>query len=144
MARFTERLDELKELLVKEDEFSKTMAFFFDHLGCDRAFVEASKRSKDPMVKGLFEQVGKSLFGEDMRATNMMLLKVPAARFYHGGCLLAGHHSCGFYFEGLDMGMMAITMDLTTGMMNFARFSSTRVDPNNLAAFTGLRSSTVQ
>lgn len=144
MGRFTERLDELQRLLVNESEFKKTMAYFFDYLGCDPAFVEASKKAKNPLVKSLFEQVGKSLFGEDMRMTNLVLLKVSAARFYHGGCLLGGHHSCGIYFEELDMGMMAITMDMTTSMMNFARFTSTKVDPNNIAAFTGVRSTTVQ
>jgi len=144
MAEFTAQLNELQRLLVNEDQFKTTMAYFFDHLGCNQAFVEASKKTKNPKVKGLFEQVGKSLFGEETRATNLVLLQIPRARFFHGGCFLAGHHSCGFYFDGLDIGMMAINMDFATSLMNFARFSSTRVDPGNIAAFTGTRSATLQ
>jgi hypothetical protein len=51
MSAYKEKLDELKKLLMKAEEFSKVYEFFFDSVACHREFIDLGKPSKSELLE---------------------------------------------------------------------------------------------
>lgn len=135
MASYSNKVETLKTVLSTGTEFGKVFHHFFDHLGADPGFLDAGKRAKNPRLKTIVREAVEKALNEKTEITNLMLIKMAKEKFYHGTCFLNGRMATVLYFEDLDMGMIAISMGLTTGQMSYIRFTSTTIDPEKAAHF---------
>lgn len=121
---FEEHLNELKRMLMMEDNFHKIYTYFFDHLGESLDFIRSGKREKNPDLKKILQAIGESALNEKVMVTRLVLTRVPEQRFYHGGCQLNGRMTTAFFFREIGMGMAAILRPDTTHGMLFVRFTT--------------------
>lgn len=129
MKRYAEKLETLKDKLRNENEFSKTFQFFFDRVSRDADFMGAGKKVKYAHMKNLLKAVCEELFDETPAITGLFVIRLRRDRFYHGSCFLNGRMTAFFYFEEIDMGMVAVTISLS-GLMKYARITSTPIGPD--------------
>ncbi len=126
MASFKNKLETLKNMLISEDDFGETFNYFFGQLGEDQHFIDASKKAKHPLLKTVLKFIGKNIFKDDVKIHHMMLLKFSPSRFYHGSCFIHNKPATIFFFEDIDMGMVALSLaGFAPGEVRFVRFSST-------------------
>jgi hypothetical protein len=128
MSGYKEKLDELKTMLVRAEDFGAVYNFFFDHVASNREFIEASQRGKNDKLKEILKLIGTELLGKNCALTNLLMLKIRRDNLFHGGGFLNGCISTIIYFSDIDMGMAAINTVPGTGKMSYARIS---ILPNN-------------
>jgi hypothetical protein len=128
MSGYKAKLDELKTMLVKAEDFGAVYNFFFDHVASNREFIEASQRGKNDKLKEILKLIGTEVLGKNCSLTNLLMLKIRRDNLFHGGGFLNGCISTIIYFSDIDMGMVAINTDPGTSKMTFTRIS---VLPNN-------------
>ena len=128
MSGYKEKLDELKTMLVRAEDFGAVYSFFFDHVASNREFIEASQRGKNDKLKEILKLIGTEVLGKNCALTSLLMLKIRRDNLFHGGGFLNGCISTIIYFSDIDMGMVAINTVPGTGKMSYTRIS---ILPNN-------------
>ena len=113
----------LKDKLIHATNFGDVMNYFFDHFGEDPDFIALGDRAEDAFLQAVFEEVGGQIFGGKVRVTNVLLTRLPEQQFVHGGFLLNGQLGNVFYFEDLQMGLMAVVVSVAPSETRMVRFS---------------------
>lgn len=114
-------LDELKRMLMFEDEFSDTFDFFMDRLGQDASFMTSGKPYKNPDFRKVLHAVGTKVVKEEIALTKVSLKLFKAQKFICGLCQVNGHLMTVFFFKEVHMGM-AVLANPDKGLF-FARFT---------------------
>jgi len=116
-----QRMSDLKQALQSEENFSVISEKFFDMTDMDE-FVYLCKSKKNELLEVILEQVLQKIFGEP-RDFTLRMKYVKKFGFYHGS-FLADSLPVGtfMYFEGIQMGMVAIATNFT-GDVSYARFT---------------------
>ena len=57
------KLEEMKKVLVTDEDFGRVYRIFFDEVACHRSFMALGKKEKSPLLKTTLRLVGESLFG---------------------------------------------------------------------------------
>ncbi|MCI0399534.1 MAG: hypothetical protein L0332_24130 [Chloroflexi bacterium] len=121
------RLEILKKKLVAETDFYRVFNYFFDHFGENEAFLDLGGPTRHPTLEKIIAQVGGGLLGTRVVLMNLLLIRLPEQGFIHGGCVLNGHVVNFFYFEDIQVGMMAIALSRKQGETKIVRFSGLTV-----------------
>ncbi|UEM03495.1 hypothetical protein JL101_026655 [Skermanella rosea] len=123
MADYARKLADLKNTLLTADSFARVQGKFFDELGMSPDFVAAGRAADVPLLKAAFEQVGRRVFGPGCTIQGLALFRMESEKFVHGGCLMNGCLATVLYFEDVDVGLVAVSTDFSTGNMSYARIS---------------------
>jgi hypothetical protein len=114
-------LSTLKDKLMHASEFADTMGYSFDHFVDDAGFFEFGRKSTEERLRLLVEAVGQSIIpGAKLDA--FFPIRWDEQKFIHAGGKLAGRVLTMFYFEDIDMGLIAVHM--TSDMVQFARITT--------------------
>lgn len=127
------KLEEMKKVLVTDEDFGRVYRIFFDEVACHRSFMALGKKEKSPLLKTTLRLVGESLFGVPCEVTGLFLFRLKQEKFIHGCCNLNLHPATIIYFEDIDMGMSAIIRDMRTSMMTYSRITTTVVKDSGKA-----------
>ncbi|UEM20911.1 hypothetical protein JL100_028250 [Skermanella mucosa] len=123
MADYASKLEDLKNTLLTADSFARVQEKFFDDLGMSPDFVAAGQAVDVPLLKAAFEQVGRRVLGPNCTVQGFALFRMEADKFVHGGCMMDGCLATVLYFEDVDVGLIAVSTDFSTGAMTYARIS---------------------
>jgi len=133
MSDYSQKLQEMKKMLVSEDDFSRVYHFFFDHLACYQEFINLGKKEKNPILKATLKEIGAQVLGLECNVTKLELIKIRKDNFIHGGCFLNNSIATIVYFDDIDMGMAAINVVPLTSQMSYVRMSCTIVEDSTKA-----------
>lgn len=128
MKRFKDFLETLKQMLVCEDDFQGTFIYFYDHLAVDDDFFDICKPTKKPFLKKILKSVGERIFDDTGQVTNLFLVRPRKLPFVHGSCYIHGRMANLFYFEDIDMGMLALYSSPSSDVIHFIRITSTSIN----------------
>jgi hypothetical protein len=118
------KLATLKDLLLNGKEFARTWEYFLDHFGENSEFMDGGERTESALLEAVIAQVGQQLGGKPMPLKDLLLVKIPAQSFIHGGCVLGNKIANVIYFEDAQSGLIAIPWSASTGETKYARFST--------------------
>ncbi|MCV6637362.1 hypothetical protein [Candidatus Albibeggiatoa sp. nov. NOAA] len=128
-----EKLNELKQQLIKATDFRDPLNYFFDHLSASREFVEKGERIEHSLIEQVIAQVGQQLFGTQAQVDKLLLSEIEEYQFIHGTCFVSGHVVNILFFNDIDMGLLGIAMEDDKIMT--ARFSSATLSAASDKAF---------
>jgi hypothetical protein len=117
----------LKDKLVQASDFFKVYEYFLDQFGEDPEFIALGTPTGSPFLEAVLAEVGKQLFQKEVALRDVLLTRLPDQHFIHGTALLNGRIATVFYFEDVQMGLLAVAVSLSTNQMTVARFSGRRI-----------------
>ena len=144
MATVIEKLKSLEIMLGSEGELGLVFAFFLDNLGNDTDFMRCGKPAKNTNLKIIIQKLCEGMLERDCQITGMKLFHVPKSQFYHGLCQAGGKSAFFFYFEHIEMGMVAINVGPAFGQCTYARFNATFGPADRSANFVAPRKKSIQ
>jgi hypothetical protein len=124
-------LQTLKEKMAAAKEFSDVWNYFFDHFGCNPAFIQLGERVEHPFLQQVFIQVCAKLFPSHVLMTRMLFTRLAEQQFIHGGLTINGRLASVLYFEDVQMGMMVVAPPHPGANTDYVRFSGRPVLPRN-------------
>jgi hypothetical protein len=116
-------LHTLKQKLTTAKEFSAVFTYFLDHFGEDPEFIEQGERTHSPFLESVLAEVGKQLFGKEVRVADVLLTRLPEYEFIHGACTLGGKLGNVLYFEDVRTGLLVVLSSLASSETKLVRFS---------------------
>ncbi|MDJ0835170.1 MAG: hypothetical protein QNK37_01560 [Acidobacteriota bacterium] len=128
MPDFTREISDLKSHLLDNDDFASVNGFFFQALAENASFLELGKPIRSPMLKNAFRKIAVQMYGRT-GLEQLLVISVPVYKLYHGSCLIAGRPATFFFFNDLDLGLMAITDHLDR--TEHVRFTNVMLVPDN-------------
>ncbi len=140
MDAFAQKIDTLKTMLVTEDKFDRTLGYFFDNLGYDRAFLDAGKPTTNQTLQDILKSLVTQACGEGSAITQLKIFKAGKSKFIHGMCFINGGIGTVLFFEDLNVGLLAVSSPVSMSDISYIRFSGTIIDPDQAAFFTGAKS----
>jgi hypothetical protein len=125
------KLAELKEQMGNATVFSDVWTFFLDHFGEKKEFMALGEPAGDqPFLMEVLAHVGKELFGGDeVRVSNMILVRLPEYNFIHGGGVLNTKLCNVIYFEDIAQGILAIPWSWHPSETKLIRFRGQPLRP---------------
>ncbi len=116
-------LETLKQRLLTAKEFEQVFTYFLDQFGEDPEFIAQGERAHSAFLEAVVAQVGKELFGREVRVTDVLLTRLPEQQFIHGACRLAGRLANVIYFEDIHTGLLVVILSEARGETKLCRFS---------------------
>ena len=116
-------LETLKQRLLTAREFEQVFTHFLDQFGEDPEFIAQGESAHSAFLEAVVAQVGKELFGREVRVTDVLLTRLPEQQFIHGACRLAGRLANVIYFEDIQTGLLVVILSEARGETKLVRFS---------------------
>ncbi|MEO5358563.1 MAG: hypothetical protein H7844_14880 [Nitrospirae bacterium YQR-1] len=117
-----EKIKELSETIVHNDNFADINNLFLD-LAEDPGFHNVSKPEISKKIKDTITTVAKTLV-KNAEISDFMSLSIRKHHFWHGCFFTNNRLSTFFYFETLEMGLLAIVKN--GGGTDLIRFTASR------------------
>src|SRR5207244_1562321 len=83
-------LKTLKQQLHEAEQFSDVWDYFMTHFGEVPEFIALGQRGSDPFLEMVLAEVGRQLFGREIRISNLLLTRIPEFGFIHGTVWIEG------------------------------------------------------
>ena len=117
---FRQRMNDLKSALQNSDDFSATVQKFFD--ATEEKEFSLSKAKDSELLETMLEKVLEQIFKES-KVVMMRMMYIKKFNFYHGSFITDPFPGTIFYFESIQMGMVAVP---TTSMtdISYLRFTA--------------------
>jgi hypothetical protein len=116
-------LNTLKKKLHDAEQFSDVWDYFMTNFGEVPEFIQLGQRGSDPFLEMVLTEVGRQLFGREVRITNMLLTRIPEYGFIHGTVALEGKLTTAMYFEEIHKGLLAVLWSNNPPETKFVRFT---------------------
>jgi hypothetical protein len=116
-------LNTLKDKLYKATQFSDVWDYFMTNFGEVPEFIALGQRGGDEFLEMVLEEVGKQLFGREVRITNLLLTRIPEYGFIHGTVWIEGKLTTAMYFEEIHKGLLAVLWSSKPPETKFVRFT---------------------
>jgi hypothetical protein len=116
-------LETLKQKLTTAKEFTPVFTYFLDHFGENPDFIALGERADSPFLEGVLAQIGKELFGKEVRVEDVLLTRLAEQQFIHGACSLGGRLANVLYFEDVRMGLLVVIMSFGSSDTKLVRFT---------------------
>lgn len=121
------RLKVLKMKMVTAKDFYQVFNYFFDHFGENPAFLELGEPTQHDMLEAILTHTVKEMLKIGTLVIHgLFLIHLSSHQFIHGGGQINDHLVNLFYFEDIDVGMIALAKMPSTGETQIARFSCYR------------------
>lgn len=123
-----EKIEKLKIMLLKEEDFAKTLKYYLDSVIFDPEFMPASQLSDDPLVHKTFTLVAEVMEKRNrnpVKQTVEFVLPVQYAeafQIYHAALRVGESMGIIFLFRDIDVGLGSL-LHTKDGMSHFSRFS---------------------
>ena len=119
----------LKKKLVQATEFNLVFHYFFDHFGENREFMSLGQEVHNRELESIISRIAGELLGTQVLLMKLMLIRVPKQQFVHGTGIFNGRLATFFYFEDINVGMMALLGPHPDAETKFTRFSGMHMPP---------------
>lgn len=119
-----QRLEELKEKLTSENDFSKIWNFYMDNFADHAEFTDLGHPAKDKYLDTVVRKTCQEMFGTKIKITNFLLIKIAKYKFFHGPFQVDGRIGGVIYFKDINVGLLAVSADYpASDMVKYSRFS---------------------
>ncbi|ETR71913.1 MAG: hypothetical protein OMM_07823 [Candidatus Magnetoglobus multicellularis str. Araruama] len=124
---FENEMNNLKNILIKETNFSKIWDAFMTHIAESHKYAKYTKKTKHPVLKSLIEAIGREhIFkGQEINITNFFLQKIKGTKLVHGPFLINNCFGNVFYYDDIDKGLISVCGH--DGMSLFYRITSSNI-----------------
>lgn len=116
------KIETLKQTLIKATEFTEIAEVFLDDLGNDPAFFNAGEQYDDKTFASIVARAAAAAAGTTVAVFVGHFMRIPEHRMIHGAFDLGAWSGMMFYFEGIDKGFIALGN--TKGANHFLRFTA--------------------
>jgi len=136
-----QKIENLKSMLVKENDFGLIMWYFLDEVTLDPKFMTFGRSHDEAVVRATFGAVVQALAqqaGDTSKQAVEFMLPIQfleAYQLYHGAVRLGASMGILFLFRDIDMGLGSLTR-MSDGYTHYSRFSCQMLDAQGTA---GLR-----
>jgi hypothetical protein len=117
------RLQELKAKLIHDKDLLPVWGFFLDHFGEDLEFMELGEPVRHELIESVVAQTGLQMFPRDGMVSEVRLIRLADQQFIHGGVNVGGRAGGVFYFEDVQVGLVAVSDHFPSDETKMARFS---------------------
>ncbi|MDH6060391.1 hypothetical protein NWP17_08055 [Chrysosporum bergii ANA360D] len=119
-----ERLQELKQKLTHEGDFSHIWSFYMDHFADHREFTQMGKPSYNEYLNAILQKTCHQMFGRPVNITRFLLIYIPEYGLFHGPFQAEGRMGGLIYFDDIKIGLIAVSADYPpTDEVKYSRFS---------------------
>lgn len=119
-----QRLEELKEKLTSENDFSKIWNFYMDNFADHAEFTDLGHPGKNKYLDTVVRKTCQEIFGHKIKITDFLLIKIAKYKFFHGPFQVDGRIGGVIYFQDINIGLLAVSADNSNnGMVKYSRFS---------------------
>ncbi len=119
-----ERLQELKQKLASEKDFSKIWNFYMDNFADHAEFTDLGEPASNKYLNAVIPKTCQQMFGNKIKITNFLLIKIAKYKFFHGPFQVDGRIGGVIYFKDINIGLLAVSADFPpTDMVKYSRFS---------------------
>ncbi len=130
---FKQRMNDLKSSLQYSEDFSGTVQKFF--AATEDSEFGLSKAKDSELLETMLEKVLEQIFREP-KIFILKMMYIKKFSFYHGSFITDPFPGTIFYFESIQMGMVAVPTT-SMGDISYLRFTADIVKPGG---FTGTKS----
>ena len=116
-------LDKLKEKLTHGKDFGAAWEYFMDNFGEKPEFLNLGQPARNDLVEQILSQIAVQLFARETPARELMLIHLPEKSFFHGGVVLGNKMANLFYFDDVQVGLLAVVWSLSPSETKLIRFS---------------------
>ncbi len=107
---YSKIIRELKEKTRQAQDFGDPWNYFFDHLGENDAFLASGEPVSHPLLSAVVAQIAQQIFKKTVAPDDALFIRVPGEDFIHGACFVGGRMLTLFYFEDIDLGLLAVNL----------------------------------
>ena len=119
-----ERLEELKQKLTSENDFSQIWNFYMDNFADHAEFTDLGHPAKNKYLDTVVRKTCQEMFGNKMKITDFLLIQIAKYKFFHGPFQVDGRIGGVIYFQDINIGLLAVSADFSlNGMVKYSRFS---------------------
>ncbi|BDA66065.1 hypothetical protein CAL7716_002310 [Calothrix sp. PCC 7716] len=119
-----DRLQELKQKLTNDTDFSKIWLFYMDHFADHPEFIEVGGRVHNEHLDTVVRTTSQEMFGKKVKINHDLTIYIPEHKFFHGPFQAGGRIGGFIYFEDVKVGLIAVSADHPpTGMVKYSRFT---------------------
>ena len=104
----TQHLHVLRQKLEHPTDYELALHYFLEEFAGDVKFVEQSQPEDASDVLTVLRRVAGKMLGGNHEVAHSRVLRVPEFKFTHGNAIVAGHVLLFFYFEAVNLGLMAL------------------------------------
>ncbi len=116
-------LKTLEKKLHEAAKFADVWDYFMTNFGEVPEFIALGQRGSDPFLETVLSEVGRQLFGRDVRIDELLLTRIPEYGFFHGTVWIEGKLTTALYFEKIHKGLLAILWSDRPPETKFVRFT---------------------
>jgi len=117
-------LAELKRMVSFDAKLAPVWMYFMDHFADRPEFIALGERAAaDNGVVRRVAGIAAQLFHDARVITNLRLVCLPEHHFVHGSFFLDGRIGGVFYFEDIEVGLVAVCAARPSIEVKYARFS---------------------
>jgi hypothetical protein len=117
----------VKQKLLYDKDLLQIWGFFLDHLGADPDFMALGEPASHQFLEAVISQVSLQMFPQDGMVIMARLVRLANQQFIHGGVNVAGRVGGVFYFEEIQVGLLAVSDHFPSDETKVARFSGQTV-----------------
>lgn len=119
-----ERLQELKQKLTTEADFSNIWSFYMDHFADHPAFTRLGEPAHNEYLSNIIHKTCQQMFGRKIKITNFLLIYIAKYQLFHGPFQVQGRIGGVIYFEDIKIGLLAVSADYPpTDAVKYSRFT---------------------
>ncbi len=119
-----DRLQELKQKLVQENDFSEIWSFYMDHFADHPEFIEVGEPVRDDFLEAVLPQICQEIFYRGIQVSDLLLIYIAEHQFFHGPFQVEGRIGGMIYFQDAKVGLLAVSADFPpTDAVKYSRFS---------------------
>jgi hypothetical protein len=119
-----DQLQELKQKLTKESDFSQIWLFYMEHFADHQEFTELGEPARNEYLETITPQICQQMLGRTIAIADSFLIYIAEHHFFHGPLQVEGRIGGIIYFEDIKMGLLALSADYPpTDAVKYSRFS---------------------
>src|SRR5262245_10431347 len=111
----------LRDKLQHPTDYEQAVYYFLEEFAGDAGFVERSIPQDAPHLVAVLRHITVKTLGAAARLENARVFSLPEHSFYHGNAPAGDRIALFFYFEQVDIGVVAFVMGAEPGAQ-FVRF----------------------
>ncbi len=122
--KLVQRIIELRQVMIDASDFAEVFGFFDKHIARSPALSDAGEPARNQQLEEVLKKSTESTI-RGAKLNHFLSINIPKQHFWHGAAHSATTQAMFFYYDDIDMGMLALP-DLTgKGYNHYLRFNVT-------------------
>jgi hypothetical protein len=119
-----DRLQELKQKLMQETDFSEIWSFYMDEFADRSEFTDIGEPIANSFLEAVIPKICQKMFAREIAVTHLLIISLAEHQFFHAPFLVEGRIGGVIYFADVNMGLLAVSADVPpTDQVKYSRFS---------------------